>query len=416
LIFDFSIMYFLDAIKMAERNLLANKKRAVLTILGIVIGITAVIVIMAVGAGAQGLVVGQINSLGSNLVGILPGGGDSKSPPAFVFGIIITTLKNDDIYAIRRQVPAVVAASGIVTANETASHENQSGAFSIYGCSAEFPAVNDLEVDSGRWFTEEEEKGLGRVAVLGSQVAIDLFEGDDPLGQKIKIKKESFTVIGVTKPKGAVMTENFDKTIYLPVSAAQKLILGIDYLNFARVKIDEAANIGPAISEIESILRDRHNIDNPSDDDFSVRDQAQALDILTQITDYLRFFLAAVAAIALLVGGIGIMNIMLVSVTERTREIGLRKAVGATEGQILLQFLLEAVFLTVIAGVVGVILGGLISFLISLVMQSLGYSWLFSISFGSIVLAVGVAGGIGLVFGYYPAKRAARLDPVEALR
>ncbi|MFA6533857.1 MAG: ABC transporter permease [Patescibacteria group bacterium] len=409
-------MYFLDAIKMAERNLLANKKRAVLTILGIVIGITAVIVIMAVGAGAQGLVVGQINSLGSNLVGILPGGGDSKSPPAFVFGIIITTLKNDDIYAIRRQVPAVVAASGIVTANETASHENQSGAFSIYGCSAEFPAVNDLEVDSGRWFTEEEEKGLGRVAVLGSQVAIDLFEGDDPLGQKIKIKKESFTVIGVTKPKGAVMTENFDKTIYLPVSAAQKLILGIDYLNFARVKIDEAANIGPAISEIESILRDRHNIDNPSDDDFSVRDQAQALDILTQITDYLRFFLAAVAAIALLVGGIGIMNIMLVSVTERTREIGLRKAVGATEGQILLQFLLEAVFLTVIAGVVGVILGGLISFLISLVMQSLGYSWLFSISFGSIVLAVGVAGGIGLVFGYYPAKRAARLDPVEALR
>ncbi|MFA5358939.1 MAG: ABC transporter permease [Patescibacteria group bacterium] len=409
-------MYISDAIKIAEKALLTNKKRAVLTILGIVIGITAVIVIMAVGAGAQSLIVNQINSLGSNLVGILPGGGDEKSPPAFAFGIVITTLKNEDIDAIRRELPEVVAASGIVTTDEVVSYEEEANSYTIIGGSAEFPTVNDLEIDEGRWFSGEEERGLGRVAIIGSQIKEEIFPDEDPIGHKIKIKKESFTIIGYTKPKGSAMGQSFDKTVYLPVSSGQKLIMGIDYLNYARIKIDTAENIEPTILEMERILRQRHNIDNPEDDDFSVRNQAAALDTLTSITDYLRFFLAAIAAIALLVGGIGIMNIMLVSVTERTREIGLRKAVGAAEEQILLQFLLEAVFLTFIAGIIGIILGGLISLFISFVMNYLGYSWSFVISFSSIIIGVGVAGVIGLVFGYYPALRAAKLDPIDSLR
>lgn len=409
-------MYLLDAIKTAERSLLTNKRRAVLTILGIVIGITAVIVITAVGAGAQSLIISQVNSVGSNLVSILPGGGDSKSPPAFAFGIVIITLKTGDLDAIRREVPEAVATSGIVTSNETVSWENESNNYSITGCSDEYPQVINLEMSDGRWFSADEANGLGRVAIIGDKVKTDLFGDQDPIGQRIKIKKESFTVIGYLKAQGSVLGQNLDTIVYLPVSSEQKLILGIDYLNFARVKVDNAADVGPVISEIESILRQRHNIDNPADDDFSVRSQAQALDLLTQITSYLSFFLTAIAAIALLVGGIGIMNIMLVSVTERTKEIGLRKAVGAQEGQILLQFLLEAIFLTIIAGIVGIILGAFISFLISLVMRYLGYSWQFVISAGSILLAVGVSGIIGLAFGYYPAARAAKLDPIEALR
>jgi len=409
-------MYLLDALKMAEKNLLVNKKRAFLTILGIVIGVTAVIVIMSVGAGAQSLVISQVNSIGSNLVGILPGGGDSKSPPSFVFGIVITTLKNSDIDAIRRQVPAVEAASGVVSSTETVSWESESRDYGIMGCSDEYPNVISLEVDSGRWFTADEANGLGRVAVIGSKVKEDLFGDQDPIGQRIKVKKEAFTVAGVLSPKGNVLGQNFDTLVYLPVTSVQKLILGIDYLNFARLKINDAGNMDVAMEEMVAILRQRHNIDNPADDDFSIRNQAEALDMITQITDYLSFFLTAVAAIALLVGGIGIMNIMLVSVTERTREIGLRKAVGATPGQILQQFLFEAVMLTIIAGVVGIILGGIISWLISVIMNYLNYSWAFKISLASISIGVGVSGLIGLIFGYYPAYRAAKLEPVEALR
>lgn len=410
------MFYLLDVIKMSVAALTSNKRRALLTILGIVIGITAVIVIMAVGAGAQSLVVGQVNNFGSNLVGVLPGGSGKNDPPSFVFGIVITTLKSGDVEAISRQVASVVAASGIVSSNEVVSWEGESRAYGIFGCSAEYNIVGDVELANGRWFSVDEEKGLGRVAVLGSGVPEELFGETNPLGQKIKIKKETFTVIGVAEPKGSSFGQNMDDQVYLPISSAQKLILGIDYLNFARVKIDQAENVSAAVAQMEEILRDQHNIDNPDDDDFSVRDQAQALDLLKQITDYLRFFLAAVAAIALLVGGIGIMNIMLVSVTERTREIGLRKAVGAREGQILAQFLLEAVFLTSIAGVLGIIFGAAIAGLISVVMNYLGYTWQLIISSGSILVAVGVAAVIGLVFGYYPAYRAAKLDPIDALR
>jgi putative ABC transport system permease protein len=405
-------------IKISYDNLMASKVRSFLTVLGIIIGIASVIIVMAVGASAQQLIIDQVNGIGSNLVGVLPGASDEKGPPASVLGVVTTTLKIEDLQAVlqKKNVPDAVAASGYVTGSATASYKNNSYVTSYQGVSASLPDVEKIVTQQGRFFTAEEDDGLARVAVLGSQRAQDLFGIDDPIGKVFTLKDVNFTVVGVMEKKGASGFTNTDSAIFIPLKTAQKILLGIDYLNYMRVKVNTMENVDRAVADVKYTIRVRHHIANPTDDDFSVRNTAQALETITNITNVLKYFLTGIAAISLVVGGIGIMNIMLISVQQRIREIGLRKAVGARNRHIITQFLIESVFLTLVGGVVGIIFGIFVSFLASVIINYLGYTWQFLISISSIILATSVAVAIGLLFGLYPARKASRISPMEALR
>lgn len=394
-----------------------NKVRSFLTMLGIIIGIMSVIVVMSVGAGAQSLILNQVSSLGSNLIAILPGKSEDSGPPASAMGIVVTTLTNEDIKALTGpEFPDVVAATGYVRGAETINWGDNKTDTSFVGVSAALPEVEDTSVSSGRFFSEEEEKGLARVVVLGSQVAKELFAETDPLGKQIRIKKTPFTVVGVMTERGSSGFQNQDNQVFVPITTAQKLLLGIDYVSFGRVKINTAEAVDKNVEYIKQTLRERHDITNPEEDDFSVRTTAQGLDALTNITNALKMFLSAIAAISLIVGGIGIMNIMLAAVQERTREIGLRKAVGATNRNIVTQFLIETVAITFLGAAIGILLGIIISFAAGKVAQSFGYHWDIVVSMSSILTACLVGVGIGLVFGIVPARRASKLNPIEALR
>ena len=397
---------------------MAAKFRSFLTILGIIIGIASVIIVMAVGASAQQLILDQVTGIGSNLVGVLPGASNDKGPPASVFGIVTTTLKVKDLDAIllKKNVPNALAACGYVSGVATIKYRENSTQGSYQGVSASFVEVETNDLKGGRFFTNEEDAGLARVAVLGAKRAEDLFGTEDPVGKIFSIKDVNFTVVGVFDKKGSSGLTNADELTYIPVQTAQKLLLGIDYLNFARIKIDSLDNMSRAVADIKVTLRTQHRIKNSSDDDFSVRDTAQAISTITNITNVLKYFLVGIAAISLLVGGIGIMNIMLISVQQRIREVGLRKAVGARRRHIITQFLIESAFLTFAGGVVGIIIGISISFLASIIINYLGYTWQFIISFGSIMVATSVSILIGVLFGLYPALKASRISPMEALR
>lgn len=404
-------------IKISYKNLMAAKFRSFLTVLGIIIGIASVIIVMAIGASAQKLILGQVEGIGSNLVGILPGAADEDGPPASVYGVIITTLKDSDIAAImqKKNVPNAAAACGYVTGVGTAEYGSNSFQSNFHGVSASFLDVESNKLESGRFFTEEENIGLAKVAVLGSKRAEDLFPNEDPLGKLFSLKDVNFTVVGVFESKGNAGLSNVDEMIYIPVHTGQKIMLGINYFNFARVKIDSFDNVERAVEDIKYTLRMKHRIDDPSDDDFSVRSTAQAIETITKVTNILKYFLVGIAAISLLVGGIGIMNIMLISVNQRVKEVGLRKALGARMEHVVAQFLIESIFITVIGGFFGIVFGILFSFLASVVINSLGYSWEFIISLGSILLATSISVLIGIIFGLYPARKASKISPIEAL-
>ncbi len=405
-------------IKISYNNLLASKFRSFLTILGIIIGIASVIVVMAIGASAQRLILDQVSGIGSNLIGVLPGASDSKGPPASALGIVITTLKESDLQAIleKKNVPNAIDGCGYVSGVASEKYKNNSNEASFQGVSPSFPNVESVTLKVGRFFTTEEEAGLAKVAVLGPDQATLLFGSEDPIGKVFSLKDTNFTVIGLFEKRGASGFTNTDNLTYIPLETAQKILLGINYINFMRVKIDSADNLDRAAVDIEYTLRTQHKIKNIIDDDFSVRNTAQALATITNITNVLKYFLAGIAGISILVGVIGIMNIMLISVNQRIREIGLRKAVGARSRHIILQFLIESIFLTLLGGAIGIIFGVLISFLASIIINALGYSWQFIISFSSIVIATSVSVLIGVLFGLYPARKASRISPMEALR
>jgi len=386
--------------------------------LGIIIGVGAVVLIMSLGAGAQSLILGQLEGFGGDLIGVLPGQSDSNGPPASVFGVKVTTLKSSDANAFRdeKNVSHVVAVASYYQTSVSLYWRDQNYDGTLQGVSGDYLAVDGGEVASGRFFSTDEMSANLRLVVLGSTVASELFSFNDPIGQKIKINNQTATVIGVMKERGQVGFQNYDDVIFAPLLFAQKEIAGVNYLSAIRIKIDSGDNIDESMEMVRQTLRERHDITDPADDDFSVRSFRDALALVTSITDALRYFLAAMAALSLLVGGIGIMNIMLVSVTERTREIGLRKALGATNRQVLSQFLFEAIALTLIGGIIGLIVGSLLSYLTAIIVRSLGYRWDFVISIFSIVIAIGLSTLIGIIFGYYPAKRASRLSPIDALR
>lgn len=405
-----------DNFKLAAGTLYANKRRTLLTSLGIIIGIAAIIIVMSVGAGAQSLIINQLNSVGTNLIGILPGASDENGPPASVLGIVVRTLTYQDAVAIGQQVPNVAAVSSYNTGIGNISYQNQSTNATFYGVMAEYPQVEEVELMGGRFFTAEEERSGARLAVIGYQVWNDLFQGADPVGQKIKIKKETFEIIGALTERGTAGFQNQDNVVFVPAQTAQKLLLGVNHANFIRVKATDPAVVDQVTNDVRLLLRDRHRITNGEPEDFSVRNTQDAIDILTNITNAMKFFLVAIAMISLLVGGVGVMNIMLASVTERIREIGLRKAVGARRSDIIRQFLIEAVAITVSGGAIGIIIGSLVAVIVAVIAWSLDYDWDLVVSPWSIILGLAMAGSVGIIFGVYPARRAARLDPITALR
>lgn len=416
---------FLLGIKITIKDLLSRKGRSFLTILGVVIGVAGVIIIISLGAGAQSLVVGQITKLGNNLVGVLPGKSNEKGPPSSVFGIQIKTLSNRDLDSLRdkNKIPNITSVAPVVSGVVTVIYNKDSVDTNFVGTDEGYPLVQNIEMEKGSFFSKGDIESRENIAILGKDVSDVLFPNGDEIGKIIKVKSINsetsgvpFRVVGVQKKMGNVGFQNQDDKIFIPLSIAQNQILGIDYLQSIYIKINAEENVLSSMEEIRNTLRENHRIKDPVNDDFDVRNFSDAIKMITSITDILRIFLGLMAGISLVVGGIGIMNIMLVTVSERTREIGLRKAIGATSKKIRNQFLTEAVILTLTGGIIGIALGVLISYLIAVVARFAGYDWSFIISPFSIILAVSVSVLTGIIFGIYPALKASKLDPIEALR
>jgi len=413
-----------DSIKISFTALKANKSRTFLTMLGIIIGVGAVIIMMSLGKGAQSLILGQIQSIGANSIYIEPGSFDPKGSSGFTSSAIeemtIKTLKLEDLESIRKD-PLVDIAYPMVYGSSRAIYRNEDKKITFIGTTPEAYEMDNWHTFNGRDISEDDVKSVAKVTTLGYKIAKDLFGEEDPIGKTIRIKKTNLKVIGVMEERGMEMFQNFDEYVYIPVTTAQKLLLGIDHLNAIAVRAKSENAIDPLMENIRLALRENHNIYNPegdlSKDDFKVMSQVEAANMVKQVTGVLTAFLSSIAAIALIVGGIGIMNIMLVSVTERTREIGLRKAVGARNKDILKQFLIESVTLTLFGGLIGFIIGLMFSLAAAVILSKvLNTNWSFVMPFGAVVLAFGVATIIGLVFGIYPARKASKLNPIEALR
>ena len=412
-------MNVVDAMKTASRGLIHAKVRSLLTMVGIVIGIASVILLMSIGRSAERLILDQVRSIGSNLIFIVPGatrGSRFASPPS-VQGVVIKTLVKADLEALNRE-PAIAKAAPEVRGQAKIVFENNDTTVTYDGTSEEFFDIRNFGISRGRSFSNSDVDSFNRVAVLGSELSKTLFGERDPVGKTVRLKDATFRVIGVLEEKGiGPFGVDQDNLVLVPITVAQKQLLGIDHYNVITAQAASDYTVEFAQGRVVSLLRHNHRITDPSKDDFTIRTQEDALSLLGNITSILTVFLTSIAFIALVVGGIGIMNIMLVSVVERTREIGLRKAVGATNRDILQQFLIEAVMLTLVGGLAGIIFGSLLTVgLYFILVQVLPTGWAFALPPSAIGLAAGVAVLTGLVFGLYPARRASRLEPVEALR
>jgi len=389
-----------------------NKVRSGLTVLGIVIGIASVVAMISIGQGAQGQIEANIESIGSNLIMIMPGMQAGVGTQVRSGWGSAQTLTQEDAEAILENIPLVAAVSPELSKRYQVTAKGTNTNTSVIGTVAAYPDVKNVEITLGSFISEKQIKNLSKVAVLGPTTRDDLFGEDvDPIGQKIRINKVDFTVIGVTQEKGGTGFGSQDDMIFVPLSTAQKFLSGDDYVTTINVQIKDQNSMTLAQEQITSLLLQLHNISDPDVADFTTLNQSDIVETASSVTQTFTALLAAIAGISLVVGGIGIMNMMLTTVTERTREIGLRKAIGAKESDISSQFLAEAIILTFLGGVLGVILGWLISFTMTKF-----FNITTAVSATSVFLAFGVSAVIGIIFGYYPAKRAASLNPIEALR
>ncbi|MCX5843371.1 MAG: ABC transporter permease [Deltaproteobacteria bacterium] len=402
-----------STLKISLRALRVNKMRSALTMLGIIIGVGAVIAMLAVGTGASERISQQIASIGSNLIIILPG---STTSGGLRMGMgSQPTLTKDDADAIQKECSAVQDVAPVLNGAAQIVYGNQNWSTGVYGTTPSMLNIRDWPLSSGRPFTEQDVRSATKVCLLGQTVVENLFGSIDPVGQVVRIKKVPFTVIGILDKKGqSPQGQDQDDTVYIPVTTAQKKIFGTTFPGMVRtimVKGKSTEDLDTAEKQINELLRQRHHIGPKKDNDFTVRNLTQIMQVAEQSTKVMTLLLGAIASVSLLVGGIGIMNIMLVSVTERTREIGIRMAVGAKTWDIRLQFIIEALTLSLIGGIVGIIAGVTGSKIISAFA-----GWSTIVSTLSIVLAFGFSGLVGIFFGFYPAYKASLLNPIDALR
>jgi len=415
------IKNFTKQYHIASQSLWRHKLRAVLTILGITVGIVVVIVVLSAGSAIEGFITGQVTSFGSDWIEVevkVPSAGKTSFENAggLAQGITITTLTEDNAVEIKKNPNIRDVYTGNVT-QDIINYQDKNKFTMIFGVSSSFIDIDPSEIAEGRFYTESEDNSLASVAVLGKGIKETLFGDSDALNKNIRINKKNYRVIGVLAERGSAGLFSMDDIVYIPSKTLQKRVLGIDYVTFIFGQLNDTSIGDETAAEITDLMRNLHNIDNPDRDDFAVTTAQEALGILDSVTGAIKILLFAIAMISLVVGGVGIMNVMYVSVAERTFEIGLRKAVGAKYANILTQFLTEAVMITFIGGIVGVILGLSISYLISYIATNyLGFDWKFTFTIFDLVLAVGMSVAVGLISGLYPARQAAELDPIVALR
>jgi len=380
-----------------------------------------VIIILSLGAGIRNFIVGQVETFGTDVIEI-----EIKVPKTEqtslqnvggqVGGAPITTLKKGDIEAIAKIDNIGAWYAGIIGQQITSYLDKNKQAI-IFGTSPQMTEVDKgTKMESGRMYSEQDDQELKQVVVLGSEVKKTFFGSDNAVGQMIKIKGQSYKVIGVLKERGATVGFDWDSLVYMPLGTLQKKIMGVDHVQFAMLNIKDMSKVELTIQEAEKIIRARHNVDDPEDDDFAIISIAESIELIDKIFSAINILLLVLTSISLVVGGVGIMNVMYVSVTERTSEIGLRKSIGARNSSILKQFLFEAIFLTLLGGLVGIIIGALVSYGAEFAASRLGFFLKFSVTAQSVIIGFGFSAVIGILFGYYPARNASKLSPMEALR
>jgi putative ABC transport system permease protein len=397
-------------LKIASQSILKNKMRTLLTMLGIVIGIASVIVMVAVGNGAQSQIESQINSLGTNLIVVTPGattaGGVNQGAGTF------SRLTTEDADRLKSQGTTLAAVSPVVVTRTQVITPSGNWRTSVNGVSTDYFTIRDWNVTSGAPFTDDDVRAKRRVVLLGATVANNMFPGADPTGQQVQLGRSPFTVVGVLAPKGQTATgSDQDDVVLVPYSTAEERLSGRTFLAQILVSARAPDAIAAAQDEVRAIMREAHGIGSPSQDDFTVRDQTAIAEAASSTSRVMSGLLAAIASISLLVGGIGIMNIMLVSVTERTREIGIRMAVGARGGDVLTQFLVESLVMSLLGGLIGLLVGYGGAALLGRVT-----GWATATPPSAVIMAVGFSAAVGVFFGYYPARKAASLNPIQALR
>lgn len=407
-----------NALKQAWKSLAANKARTFLTTLGIMIGIATVILVLSAGAGFRRLIDDQVASLGTNTLYVQTKVPSNKKNQAFnrdaISGIMVTSLKQRDLDSINR-LPNVIDSYGMVMGQATASYRSNQKTGIYMGASASRFNIDQSTLKSGRFYTAAEDAGGAQVVILGSKIASDLFKQDEPIGKLLRVGSLNFLVIGVYNTSSG-LGGGTDDYLWMPLNTAQKKMLGINYLVEAVVEINDLNLSDLTAQDISTAIRRNHNITDPVKDDFLVTTQAQVMDIFNTIFSSITILLISIAAISLIVGGVGIMNIMYVVVTERTSEIGLKKALGAKNFNILLEFLIEAVLVTLLGGFIGILFGAFLSWLVTLVAVQSGLAWTFVVPAYAIGIGFGVSALIGIGFGVLPAVNASKLDPIEALR